>query len=116
MTKQLHTDLVARLRSVAHFHRDHPQSLMDWPTQLLLEAAEALREVRPTEVEKDAARWVAFCNLWAASTILEASQDDSGYWVIRQIEPAEEITFKALVGETPEAAIDAAMNLPEPPK
>lgn len=58
---------------------------------------------------RDAERWQAFCNLWAASTVLEALQDESGYWVLRQIEPAEEITFQPLVGETPEAAIDLAI-------
>lgn len=61
----------------------------------------------------NAERWEAFCNLWAASTVLEARQDETGFWVIRQIEPAEEITFKPLVGEDPDATIDAARSAAE---
>lgn len=60
---------------------------------------------------KNEARWHAFCALWAASTVLHANQDESGFWVIRQIEPAEEITFRPLVGDTPNDAIDHAITM-----
>lgn len=62
------------------------------------------------EAREDADRWATFCNLWAASTVLEATQDEDGGWYIRQIEPAEDITFSPISGDTPEEAIDHARS------
>jgi len=74
----------------------------------------ALSEARSSEaVERDAARWNRLCDLWFASTVLELRQEEKGFWSICQLEPVEEFVFRPLIGETPEAAIDAAMQAEE---
>jgi hypothetical protein len=57
----------------------------------------------------DAERWQMFCGLWAASTELRVTQEENGFWAIRQVEPAEDVTFRPLIGETPDATIDIAI-------
>ncbi len=59
--------------------------------------------------KRDAARWDALANLWAASTILELRQDEDGRWSIHQIEPVENDRYAPLRGDDPDAAIDAAI-------
>lgn len=58
--------------------------------------------------EKDADRWDTFCELWALSTELSATQDEDGRWSVSQTEPVESILFSALTGDTPNDAIDKA--------
>ena len=62
------------------------------------------------EAQKDAERWIMFCELWCHSTVLECRQDEEGTWSILQIEPVENVVFGALVGETPSKTIDAAIR------
>jgi hypothetical protein len=57
----------------------------------------------------DAERWQMFCELWAASTELKVTQEENGFWAIRQVEPAEDVTFRPLIGETPDATIDITL-------
>lgn len=60
--------------------------------------------------QADARRWDALRRLWAASTELSLRQDEDGRWSIHQIEPADDVAFAPLVGDTPDAAIEAAME------
>lgn len=65
---------------------------------------------RAEAAEKDAGRWEMVCQLWFASTEMSFKQDEDGMWSITQIEDVEGALFKPLKGDTPDAAIDAAMK------
>lgn len=75
------------------------------------EALDIFRREREANVglATEAARWHTFCDYWAASAVLECTQDEEGTWSIRQIEPVEGLLLP-LTGDTPDAAIDAAIK------
>ncbi len=65
-------------------------------------------EAECAKLRPNAERWIAFCNLWAASTELRVRQDEEGTWSISQVESVENEVFSRLVGNDPDATIDAA--------
>jgi len=59
--------------------------------------------------ERDAARWIAFCNLWLHYTEMSVTQDEDGRYSITGVEPVEhELLPGQWTGDDPDAAIDAA--------
>lgn len=68
-------------------------------------------QAEKAEMEKDAARWNGLTGLWLASTELLLAQTEDGRWSITQIEAVENNMYEQLIGDTPDAAIDAARKV-----
>jgi hypothetical protein len=56
----------------------------------------------------DAERWKTLCELWLLCTEMSLIQNEDGGYSIIMVEPVDNVTFKDLVGDTPEQAIDSA--------
>lgn len=117
---QLCRDYEAKLATIKAEDKKHFDNTVDF-YEAKLAAAEtekerlsisslewASMENKLAGAEKDADRWDTFCELWALSTELSATQDEDGRWSVSQTEPVESILFSALTGDTPNDAIDKA--------
>lgn len=60
--------------------------------------------------QKDAERWNSISALMFACALVELTQDEDGGYSISASEPVENYLPKSWSGDTPEAAIDAAMK------
>ena len=99
-----HANLISELQFNADKHSRSAISAIESQAARIAELESQLAATK-----RDAARWDALANLWAASTILELRQDEDGGWSIHQIEPVENDRYGPLRGDNPDAAIDAAV-------
>lgn len=79
--------------------------------RLQAELAAAREEI--AKLKPDAERWNRLCDLWAASNELALMQEPDGRWSIKQVEDVDGEMFYQLIGDTPDAAIDAAREEPK---